>query len=241
MKKLRPLSERTYGYHVRKFLRWLGGKEPTRELALKYLEELEKEGKSRNTLGVARNALKREFGFDLPSYKMEFKEPKYLDVETVRKLVEKAPTLLEKTIITLLFDTGCRLGEILGLTVDDIEWDTGVITVERKGGRRERVKVSPKGMEALREWLARRQSKDRRVFMDHDYQSIYYRLRKFSREVGIRFTPHMLRHSRVVHLLKSGVPLERVSDIVGHTKLETTAKIYGRFRAEDLAPYLKEW
>jgi len=225
---------------VERFLRFLDGRKPTVGLAAEWLEKLAEEKKN-NTLAVARNALRREFGFSLPSFKMEIGEPKYIPDEDVRILVDNAPTLLEKTIITLLFDTGCRLGEILGLKLEDIEWDTGVITVERKGGRRARVKVGQKGMEALQEWLKKRKSKDQKVFMDHDYNSIYYRLRRYSERIGIKFTPHVFRHSRIIHLLKAGVPIERVSDIAGHTKLETTAKIYGRFRAEDLGQYLKEW
>ena len=71
---------------------------------------------------------------------------------------------------------------------------------------------------------------------------LYYRMLKdIAKKTGIPgFHPHLLRHSRIRHLLDSGMPLERVSEVAGHRKLDTTLKIYGSLRATERARYLDE-
>jgi uncharacterized membrane protein (UPF0127 family) len=64
---------------------------------------------------------------------------------------------------------------------------------------------------------------------------------ELGKQVGIPdFHPHLLRHSRVRHLMEAKVPIERVSEIAGHRGLDTTLKIYGRLRAEELGKYLEQ-
>ena len=89
--------------------------------------------------------------------------------------------------MALLLDTGARISEILGITVDgthyftitvdDVEQEVGYLDVIRKGGRRDTVTVTTEGVTALREWLAARDVDDNRVFYDFDYQ---YARRRFS-------------------------------------------------------------
>jgi len=72
---------------------------------------------------VIRNALRHTFRFRLPSYKMVPKEPQYLSVEEVKRLINTCPHLLEKTVVTLMFDAACRISEILNFKVEDIDWE----------------------------------------------------------------------------------------------------------------------
>lgn len=234
-------SHETYSMWVRLYDNFLGaGNIPTLENATKFLDDLVLKGKKQNTVAVARNAIRWRYGFDLPSISIEVNEPKYLLVDDVRKLIDGTPLLLEKAVITLLFSSCCRISEILGLHVNDIDWEHGVITVVRKGGYRQRVKVDDRGMAILKTWLSKRQSRSQTVFMDYSRHDIYKRIKRLGRRLNIPVTPHVLRHSRVVQLMESGVPLERVSDIAGHQKLDTTKRMYGRLRAEDLGRYLDE-
>ena len=239
-KPISPASAKLYEMWTNLYLRQLNGREPSKDNAVEFIESLRKDGHKQNTIAVIRNSLHWKFGFDLPSIKVEVPEPKYISVEEVNRLIDNSPTLLEKTIITLLFSTGCRISEVLNLQKGDIEWKQGVITVVRKGGYRQRVAVDEKGMQALREWLGRRQSRNKRVFMDYGYQDIALRIKKLGESLGIKVTPHVLRHSRVVQLMQAGVPLERVSNIAGHRNINTTLQMYGRLRAEDLSKYLEQ-
>ena len=53
------------------------------------------------------------------------------------------------------------------------------------------------------------------------------------------FRPHDLRHSRAVDWLKSGMDVKNVSELLGHTSIDTTAKIYGRLRPEDRTDFVE--
>jgi len=235
--KLSPSSEKLYAYWQERFRQWLNGAEATLENGEAFLASLEKELKP-NTLGCAARALRR-LGLDLPAPSIEMGEPKYYSVEQVRHLIDTAPTLIEKTIITVCFSSACRISEVLGLSINDLELDAGVATVTRKGGRRERIALGRQGTEALREWLKQRQSTMKRVFMDYTYHDIYQMLKKTGQKAGLPdFTPHRLRHSRVMHLRKAGLSWDDISEVCGHTKSDTTKKLYGRLVAEERAGLL---
>jgi len=241
-KQLRPLTERVYQSHVSLFTRWLNSRKPTPELASEYLDWLAESGKSPSYIAVAGYAIEWKYGISVDKPKITIGEPKYISLDDVEKLISHSPTLLEKTAVIVLFDGALRISELLSLKVDSIDWDHGVITVERKGGHISRVKLTERGINALRVFLKMRRSKSPYVFMGFDYGLIYRRLKKVADKAGVRnFSPHVLRHSRIVHLLESGVPLERVSDIAGHRSIVITQSIYGRLRAEDLGKYLKGW
>ena len=78
--------------------------------------------------------------------------------------------------------------------------------------------------------------------MDYTYHDLYPRLRRLAKEVGIPgFHPHLLRHSRVMHLRKAGRDWADISEVCGHTKVETTVKIYGRRKAEERAALLVDF
>jgi integrase/recombinase XerD len=243
-RKKAQLSEntcRTYGEYTNDFQKWLNGKKPTLKEGEAYLASLKERGAKRNTLGVAGRALRRIFNLPVSVPSIEMSEPHYLSVDQVRKLIETAPTLLEKTILIMIFGSACRISEILNLTKDDLELDKGVVTVTRKGGRRERVALGSQGTEALKLWLKQRKSKSPRVFMDYSYNNIKYRLDLVAKAAGIPFTPHWLRHSRVMHLRFAGMDWPDISEICGHTRVETTIKIYGRRHAEERAELLVDF
>ena len=241
MEKLSPGSETLYAYWQNRFKDWLNGRAATTEAGEAFLASLEADGLKRNTLGCAARALRR-IGLGVPAPSIEMGEPKYHSLDQVRLLIDTAPSLLEQTIITVCFSSACRISEVLGLMVDDLELDAGVATVTRKGGRRERVALGKQGSEALREWLAQRRSRSKRVFMDYTYQDIYRLFKALGKKVGIpEFTPHRLRHSRVIHLRQAGLQWDDISEICGHTKSDTTKKIYGRYYAEERAKLLVDF
>lgn len=239
MQGLSDNTQKTYNSYANAFRTFLNGREPSLELAEEFLEALNEKGAKRNTIGVAGRAIRKVFQIQVSVPSIEMSEPKYLAVDQVLKLIKVAPTLLDKTMITVLFSSACRVSEILNLTLSDLELDSGVATVTRKGGRRERIALGKQGTDALRLWLKKRKSKTKRVFMDNTYHDIYYRLRLIGKRAGIPdFTPHRLRHSRIIHLRDAGVDWPNISEVAGHTKLDTTMKVYGRLRAEERARYL---
>ena len=241
LRRLSPRSEALYGYWTGRFQDWLGSRPATLETGEAWLATLEVSGLKPNTLGIAARALRR-LGLLVPAPPVEMGEPKYYSLDQIRTLIGAMPALLERTVLVVVFATACRISEVLDLEVPDLELDQGVATVTRKGGRRERVALGRQGTEALREWLARRQSRSRRVFMDYRYQDLYRSMKSAAAQAGIPgFHPHLLRHSRVMHLRKAGRDWADISEICGHTKVETTVKIYGRRKAEERAQLLVDF
>jgi len=242
MQKLSANTQKTYAVYARAFEKYLDGRKPTLEEAEAFLDSLEQKGARKNTIGVAGRAIRRIYGIKVPVPNIEMLEPEYLTVEQINQLIDKAPSLLEKTLIILIFSTGCRISEILNLTKGDLELELGVATVTRKGGQRQRIPLGPQGKEALKTWLKERRSTSQRVFMDYNYNDIRYRFTKLAKKAKIpEFHAHILRHSRARHLRRAGVSMERVSEILGHKKLDTTAKIYGNLSAEERAEFLVDF
>jgi integrase/recombinase XerD len=239
VRQLAKNSKKAYDTYANRFIAWLEGRDPTLELAEAYMDYLTSTGSKQNTIGVAGRAIRRMFSIQVAVPSIEMLEPHYLSVDEVKKMIDVAPTLLEKTILILTFSTACRISEILNLTKDDLELKKGVATVTRKGGQRQRIPLGDQGAAALKTWLKERHSNTQRVFMDYSYNNIYYRLKLVGKKAGVSdFHPHLLRHSRIRHLIEAGVPVERVSEVAGHRKLDTTQKIYGSLRAEERARYL---
>ena len=246
----RRYSKRTreiYESGIRRYREWLDGRKPSQETAQEYLDHLEEKGKAPNTIAVAANAIRAYFKgkrqaitLDTPSIAMG--EPKYITMEELYRILEACQTRLEKCLVTVLFDTGCRIGEVLGLALDGIDWEQGFIHVVRKGGREADVNISQKGLDALREWLEGRQSRSKQVFMDWGRNDVWQLFKALGKRAGVPdFTPHRLRHSRAVQALEAGVDLHDIQMMLGHVNISTTANLYARLRPAHLKERIPDW
>ncbi|KKK84212.1 hypothetical protein LCGC14_2785600, partial [marine sediment metagenome] len=150
-------------------------------------------------------------------------------------------TVLEETLIIVLFDTAVRISELLGTELSDINWTDKFISVIRKGGRREEVNISDKALEALSNWLDVRESDSKMVFMDLSYYNAWSILRAVGKRAGIKVHPHIFRHSRAIHMLMNGAELHTVKEHLGHANIATTINIYGRFKAVHLKELVPAW
>ena len=245
-KRSRPNTVTAYIAALRQWVSWLDGREPCQETAQEYIDLLEELGKANNTIVLNANAIRRYFKWlkasiflDCPSVYLG--TPRYLTKEQVYMVLSACRTQLEKTMVTCLFDTACRVSELLELRTDQIDWANKLITVTRKGGRVAQVNISDKGLEALKEWLGTRKSASIRVFMDYTYQDIHTVIAELSKRCGIHFTPHMLRHSRAVQLLEDKVDIHYVQQALGHRNIGTTLNIYSQLRPMDLKRHIAEW
>jgi integrase/recombinase XerD len=215
----------------------LGSSEPTKELAQQYIDSLVK--LAPNTVAIIAHAIMRYFRWigqavELDRPKVHVPEPEYLSVDQVKQLKNASITQLERTLVVLVFDSGIRISEFLNLTVDNIHFDTKMITVTVKGNRVVDVNIGDTAIDELSKWLETRPIKSNRVFGDMNYQSAYKMLRAIGARVNIEVHPHMLRHSRAIQMLTAGTEMYVVQQQLNHVNLGTTANIYGRFKAIDL-------
>ncbi len=188
------------------------------------------------------------------------KNPIYkVDCPKLRKIKKKAfsnmecerirdncNTLREKAIVEMLFSTWCRVTEIEQMDIDDIDNDE--IKVVGKGKKERIVYINSKAQLALSKYLESRDDNSRALFVSRNKP--YNRLLKSSiektvREIGERANvdnvhPHRFRRTGATMALKSGMPIETVSHLLGHESVATT-QIYLDICEDDMKQSHKKW
>lgn len=242
-----PQTRRTYDGALRRWLAWLGDREPDRDAAQAWVDHLLASGLRDNTVATYAGAIRHlwKWKYGAPIYLqapgIDTGEPKYHPISEINQMIELAGPL-ERTIIGVMFSAGVRLAECLLLETQKIAWDRNLINVVAKGGDDEDVNISDGGLEYLRAWLDIRVGDPPLVFwdyiggrnLDNKSRGVRRKLEALAARVGMEdFTPHHLRHSRAMDLLDSGVSLERVSELMRHDNIQTTIKFYGKRRPQD--------
>jgi len=175
------------------------------------------------------------------------KLPQILNEEEVKHLIEQPKTdsvlgLRDRAIMTILYGTGIRASECAGLTEQDIDWQEQTIHVVGKGGHERTVPLNEDVVHMLKQYrIARGPVKSNATFFRSreggamSRNAIYERVRTTGRKARIekRVSPHQLRHTFATHLIKAGVGLVTVRDLLGH-RLITSTQIYIHLTAQDL-------
>ncbi len=174
--------------------------------------------------------------------------PKSLTIDEVLALLEAAGgdspsdgplTLRNRALLELLYSTGSRISEAVGLDVDDIDTEARSVLLRGKGGKQRLVPVGRPAVQALdaylvrgRPDLARRGRGTPAIFLNVrggrlSRQSAWQVLQDAADRAGITsgVSPHMLRHSFATHLLEGGADVRVVQELLGHASV-TTTQIY---------------
>ncbi len=149
--------------------------------------------------------------------------------------VDDAVELRDRAMLELLYATGLRVSELVGLTLDRVSVNQGVVRVLGKGSKE---RLVPVGEEALH-WLQRYLLRSRPMLLESSLspqlfvtrrgggmtrQAFWYRLRHYAQRAGISapLSPHTLRHAFATHLINHGADLRVVQMLLGHSDLSTT-------------------
>jgi integrase/recombinase XerD len=163
--------------------------------------------------------------------------PKFIIEEDIERLREAANGPREKALICLLYATGCRIGEVHRMNILDINWENRSLVVLGKGDKQREVYFDTKTYLWLKEYIGTRSDdceslfiSERRVNGEYQRSTIHqlrYAVKRVAKrsKVDVNIYPHRFRHSFATHLMDRGAPLEVISDLCGHEKIETT-KIY---------------
>jgi integrase/recombinase XerD len=171
--------------------------------------------------------------------------PKAISVEEVSRLLAAAGAegtplaLRDQALLEVLYGTGARISEAVGLAVDDLDRDAGVVKLAGKGGKERVVPVGSYALEAVHAYLVRSRpvlSANGRgtatLFLNArggplSRQSAWAVLRAAASRAGITtdVSPHTLRHSFATHLLEGGADVRVVQELLGHASV-TTTQIY---------------
>jgi len=175
------------------------------------------------------------------------KLPVFLSEDETRRLLA-APRmntvmgLRDRALLTLLYATGIRASECAGLSEQDVDLGGQAIRVMGKGGDERCIPLNKEVVHLLARYrTARGESSARSPFFRSrgggrlSRHAIYERVRRFGRKARIDKTlsPHRLRHTFATHLVKAGVNLVTIRDLLGHRCI-TSTQIYLHTTAEDL-------
>jgi integrase/recombinase XerC len=153
-----------------------------------------------------------------------------------RAPVEDAIALRDRAALELLYGSGLRVGELAGLTVDQIDPDRRRVRVLGKGAKERDVPISEYAVDALAAYLQVGRpvmapdgsrhlffNRRRRPFSERDIRSMVQRYGA-TLLPGRRVTPHTLRHSFATHLLEGGADIRAVQELLGHASVATTQR-----------------
>ena len=138
-------------------------------------------------------------------------------------------------MLELMYATGLRVSELVGLELANINLNQGVIRVIGKGQKERLVPIGDEAHDSLKTWLSNGRPEllqgaqcdtvfvtNRKAGMTR--QAFWYMVRRYANSSGImvKISPHMLRHSFATHLLNHGADLRVVQILLGHSDLSTT-------------------
>ncbi len=172
--------------------------------------------------------------------------PQVLDVDEAVQLVTVDATaplgLRDRAMLELLYSSGLRVSELCGLRWRALALESGLVTVDGKGGKQRTVPVGSHACAALRAWRDDTPATDDApVFPGRGgkpitTRAVQLRLRQLAQRQGVfkRVHPHLLRHSFASHVLESSGDLRAVQDLLGHADIATT-QIYTHLDFQHLA------
>lgn len=193
-----------------------------------------------------------ELNLKLKRPKLDKKLPVYLSVDELFHLLDtvqdqELPTrfpIRDKTIFELLYATGIRCSELIGIRIHDIDLPNKTIRILGKGNKERIVLFGQKAHDKITQYLLQERptihTRDEFLFLNYrtepltsrSIQRICSMFRQFLK-VERAITPHKLRHSFATHLLNQGADLRMVQELLGHATLASTEK-YTHVSLEDL-------
>lgn len=183
--------------------------------------------------------------------------PKPLTEDEIERLLaavvgDDALARRDRALLELLYATGARISEAVGLSVGDLDVDAGLVRLFGKGAKERIVPFGRAAAEALDDWFGpggrmllvparwRRRDDAEAVFLNRrggrlSRQAAWAVVAGHARRAGLddRVSPHVLRHSCATHLLDHGADLRVVQEMLGHASISTT-QVYTRVSQERL-------
>jgi integrase/recombinase XerC len=171
----------------------------------------------------------------------ERKLPHFLTGAEIGKLLSAPPRneplgLRDRAILETLYSAGLRVSELVGINLDDLDLQDGLVRVRGKGKKERLAPLGSYAVKAIQAWMKKRkvaksepQKNGSPLFLNKfgkrlTTRSVARMLEKYLKITGLdlRTSPHTLRHSFATHLLDGGADIRSVQELLGHKSLVTT-------------------
>lgn len=175
--------------------------------------------------------------------------PKSLSELEIEHLREACQTTMENALFEFMYSTGCRIGEVVKLDREDIDFRTNSVIVQGKGDKEREVYFNTRCSIWLKRYLDEREDEDPCLFITDrkpkrrmSIDNLRYIIKRVSNRAGIKKSihPHQLRHSYATHMINNGAPIDVIQSLLGHEKSETTkiyAQLSGKLRQDYYSKY----
>ncbi len=185
--------------------------------------------------------------------KVPRKLPRVLTVAEMQAVLDACDRLRDRFLFAVLYETGMRIGEALGLRHEDLaaaEREVAVVPRDNGNGARSKSReprLIPVSAGLIRLYADYLHGEYGDLDCDYvfvnlwgqphghplGYPAVYDLVRRLRRRTGIGFDPHWCRHTAATRMLRDGVPIEVVSKLLGHADMTTTSSVYGHLTMED--------
>jgi integrase/recombinase XerD len=186
--------------------------------------------------------------------KIEKKLPAYLTQEEVSRILAYSESdvsalgMRNSIMLYLLYSSGMRVSELVGLKLSDIHFDTRFISIEGKGGKQRMIPLPQTVMSLLYKYIQQHMQSEATHNSVYLFPIVYGKkvkhisrqscwgiLKKLCEKAGIKraISPHQLRHSFATHMLEKGVDLRSLQVLLGHEEI-TTVEVYTHIETSQL-------
>jgi len=182
---------------------------------------------------------------NLESRRLEARLPGVLSLDEVEAILAKpdastARGLRDRALLELLYASGLRVSEMVGLEVGDLNLKLGFVRCIGKGSKERIVPLGRKAIEALERYLSTRKSGATALFPGRSRGKLtrvacWQIIKRYAAMAGVKtpVSPHTLRHSFATHLLERGADLRSIQEMLGHADISTT-EIYTHVSTDHL-------
>ncbi|MGN1197291.1 MAG: site-specific tyrosine recombinase/integron integrase [Acetatifactor sp.] len=165
-------------------------------------------------------------------HKIKTKQPvkEIISDEMIERLRDHCNCSRDLAMIDLLYSTGIRVGELVGLNISDVNFEERECVVYGKGDKERRVYFDAKAKLHLQNYLRNRTDNNPALFVTLDapydrlkISGVEIRVRELGRKLNIaKIHPHKFRRTMATRAIDKGMPIEQVQKILGHSQIDTT-------------------
>lgn len=182
------------------------------------------------------NYIQKDPAKKIPTPTINRKDPVYLKPEQIRKLInatynqDEPYRSRDKLILLLFISTGLRAQELTDIKLKDIDLDRNMLTVVGKGNKERDVGLDEVVIKALKNYMLVRNNVSEYLFISNRNQhmskrTVQYTVDKYLNMIGLntkKYSTHKLRHTAASMMLKGGIDLRTIQEVLGHSNISTT-------------------